>query len=115
MDTFGQRLHILRTRHGLRQTDLAEKIGVCSTHICRYERGLSQPSVHTLKRLSELFGVSNDYLLNGEQKETFEKEVSDEELAILFSKAQQLSAESRHTVKNLLTAFINQEKLKDLV
>lgn len=54
----------LRKQKGLTQLDLAEKLNVSRQAISRWEVGYSVPSTDNLKVLSELYGVSIDYLLN---------------------------------------------------
>lgn len=52
-----------RTRLGIDQSDVAEKLGVSKTTISRWERGESIPTGEYLVKLHELFGCSIDYLL----------------------------------------------------
>lgn len=59
------RLVSLRKQKGLTQLDLAEKLNVSRQAISRWEVGAAVPSTDNLKVLSELYGVSVDYLLNG--------------------------------------------------
>lgn len=56
----------LRKQKGLSQLDLAEKLNVSRQAISRWEVGSAVPSTDNLKVLSELYGVSVDYLLNDE-------------------------------------------------
>lgn len=54
----------LRKQRGLTQLDLAERLSVSRQAISRWEVGTAVPSTDNLKVLSELYGVSVDYLLN---------------------------------------------------
>lgn len=58
----------LRTRHGLTQEDLAEKLYVTRQAVSRWETGETLPNTETLKRLSMLFDVSINTLLGSPQK-----------------------------------------------
>ncbi len=58
-----QRLNQLREASGLRQRDVAEKIGVNIITLSGYEVGRSEPPEEVLVRLAGLYGVSLDYLL----------------------------------------------------
>lgn len=58
----------LRTKHGLSQEELAEKIYVTRQAISRWETGETTPNTETLKLLSKLFGVSINTLLGSPQK-----------------------------------------------
>ena len=56
-------LHELRTRSGLSQDDLAEKVFVTRQAVSRWENGKTVPNTETLKLLSKIFNVSINTLL----------------------------------------------------
>ena len=58
----------LRTKNGLSQDELAEKVFVTRQAVSRWENGETVPNTETLKRLSELFNVSINTLLGSPQK-----------------------------------------------
>ena len=58
----------LRTRNGLSQDELAEKIFVTRQAVSRWENGETIPGVETLKLLSKLFDVSINTLLGSPRK-----------------------------------------------
>lgn len=58
----------LRTKHGLSQDSLAEKIYVTRQAVSRWETGETVPNTETLKLLSKLFHVSINTLLGSPQK-----------------------------------------------
>lgn len=47
---------------GLTQLEVAEKLGVAQAQYARWENGGRNPKDDTVKKLSEIFGVSLDYL-----------------------------------------------------
>ena len=53
----------LRTKNGLSQDELAEKVFVTRQAVSRWENGVTVPSTDTLKLLSKLFNVSINTLL----------------------------------------------------
>ena len=53
----------LRTRQGLSQEELAEKVFVTRQAVSRWENGDTTPNTETLKLLSKLFDVSINTLL----------------------------------------------------
>lgn len=109
---FAQRLRELRRRKDLSQVDLAEKVDVHSTHISRYERGLSRPSADTLKRLADVLGVSGDYLLEGATDEAAKARFEDHELLRRFQEVQDLSDRDKEIVKEFLDAFLTKRQLQ---
>ncbi len=58
-----QRLIALRKEKGLTQAQLAEAINICRQSISDWERGVTRPTQDNLLLLSELYGVSVDYLM----------------------------------------------------
>ncbi len=64
-----EKLTVLRKESGYTQLDLAEKVRVSRQAISKWETGRALPSAENLKYLSELFGVSVDYLLNDDMTE----------------------------------------------
>ena len=56
-------IHELRTKNGLSQDELAEKVFVTRQAVSRWETGDTVPGTETLKLLSKLFDVSINTLL----------------------------------------------------
>lgn len=60
------KIFALRKSKGLSQEDLAEKMNVSRQTVSRWEVGSVSPDADNLKQLSNIFGVTVDYLLNDE-------------------------------------------------
>ena len=60
---FGKRIAVLRRKAGLSQTDLAEKIGVTSQAVSKWECGNAVPDIDTLLDLSHLYKVTINEML----------------------------------------------------
>ncbi len=56
----------LRKRAGMSQEELAEKLNVSRQAVSKWESAQSTPDLNRILQLSELFGVSTDYLLKDE-------------------------------------------------
>jgi len=67
MDT-KNRIFELRTKKGLSQEALAEKVSVTRQAVSRWENGETTPNPETLKRLSVLFDVSINTLLGAPRR-----------------------------------------------
>ena len=61
-------IYDLRTKNGLSQDALAEKVFVTRQAVSRWENGETQPNTETLKLLSGVFNVSINTLLGSPQK-----------------------------------------------
>ena len=60
----------LRVSFGMTQLELAEKLNYTDKAVSKWERGESVPDVTVLKNISDLFGVTVDYLLEAEHEKT---------------------------------------------
>ena len=61
-------IYELRTKNGMSQDELAEKVFVTRQAVSRWENGETVPNTETLKLLSNLFNVSINTLLGSPQK-----------------------------------------------
>ena len=60
----GDKIKLYRENKKMTQNDIADILDVSAGTVSKYESGALEPSIKSLKRLSELFGVSIDELLN---------------------------------------------------
>lgn len=60
-----QRIVELRKRRGMSQGQLAKVLSVSASTEGMYEQGRRTPSIDTLITMSQIFGVSLDYLITG--------------------------------------------------
>ena len=63
--TLGEKIREARSKYGLSQEQLAEKISVSRSAIAKWETDKGLPDVGNLKVLARLLNVSVDYLLTG--------------------------------------------------
>lgn len=67
MESFGQRLMMLRESKELKQKDLAAILNVSIACISQYENGVTMPGYDILSRISQYFGVSIDFLIEDDR------------------------------------------------
>ena len=60
---FMKRISMLRKEKHLNQVGLALKLNVSQKMISAYENGTHQPSIDTLIKMSDIFNVSVDYII----------------------------------------------------
>ena len=66
--SIGERINKLRDERGMTQEELAALLGTCQqTMISQIEKGHKQPSLNTAIELSNIFGVTMDYLCKGKE------------------------------------------------
>lgn len=61
--TFGERLKELRLENELTQLELAKKLFISKSSICKYEKDNNFPEASLLQKIADYFNVSVDYLL----------------------------------------------------
>ena len=83
-----ENLKILRTRKGMSQEELADRLNVVRQTVSKWEKGLSVPDSEMLIRIAEVFEVSVGELLG----ETIVPETERSELQQLSEKLENLNA-----------------------
>ena len=67
--TLGMRIALLRKQKPMTQEELAEKMGVSSQAVSKWENDVSCPDIQLLPRLARLLGVTVDELLSGKSQD----------------------------------------------
>ena len=67
MIMFNEKLRYLRKHQELTQGELAERLKINSATYSKYEQGITEPDIATIKKLANLFDVSIDYLLENDR------------------------------------------------
>lgn len=62
-----EKLQALRRQRGWTQEELAQRLYVSRTAVSKWESGRGIPGIDSLKAISQVFGVSIDSLLSGEE------------------------------------------------
>ena len=113
---FSNNLRYLRKKYDMSQEDLANKLGYKSfTTIQKWESGVSEPSVSTVKKIAEIFGVTIDqitnddlcdrehhYYIDPEAAEIAQAVQQRPELKILFDASRKVSAADLELVISMI-------------
>ena len=108
-----ERIKELRKKRKLSQRELAERINVSQQTVGSWETGRSEPNSDMMLRLSELFGVTLDYLLGKNQtpiwandKDTndLEKFLTDTEGSMTYG-GEDLTEEEKEQVRVAMTTI----------
>ena len=102
--TFGQKLKILLKDNGMTQEDLAERLEVSRQAVGKWVNNKGIPEVGKIIQISELFGVSMDYLL----KEDCDEKGVVEEKAISNKKA--ISNNGYYVSQEMLDGYLSYSK-----
>ena len=63
-----QRIRLLRQSRNMSQVELAKRLNVTKQSVSNWENDNIQPSIEMLIKLSEVFSVSTDYLLDRDSR-----------------------------------------------
>jgi transcriptional regulator with XRE-family HTH domain len=100
----------IRSEKNISQGDLTGMIGMHATHISRYERDLTQPTLDVVRKIAEKLNVSADQLIYGDSDQKAKNNINDQELLNMFSQVQTLNKQDLSCVKALLHAFLFQKE-----
>ena len=113
----------LRDQKGVKDADVAKNTGITKSTFTDWKNGRSSPKADKLEKIANYFGVSIDYLKNGE--ETTEKQayyLNDEtaaiaqeifenkELRMLFDASRNATPEDLLTVRDMMLALKRKER-----
>jgi len=115
--SLGTRIKELRTQKRLKQSELAEIVGLNSyVQIGRYEIGKAKPAADMLSKLARALDTTTDYLVNDDVNDpTITSQLTDKELLKQFKEVELLNAEDRHIVKIFIDAFLTKRHIQELV
>lgn len=68
-DTLGSRIAYLRKQKAMTQEELAEKMGISSQAVSKWENDISSPDIQSLPKLARVLDTTVDELLTGKTQE----------------------------------------------
>lgn len=126
---FGNKLKSLRSNLGKTQEEIAKSLGLSRAAYSHFENGRNEPDYETLKKISEYFHVSTDYLLGRtddplpvrdvdqdlHDEHDYNKELdaflNDDEMSSMFYDYKNWTEEEK---RNLLNILKGQEALRQM-
>ena len=95
----------LRKEQGLSQEAFSEKLGVSRQSVSKWESGVSVPDTEKILAMSELFGVSTDYLLKDAEEVISENDEIEKEPFAEESEAE-YKVKNKIPVRKIIAAVI---------
>ncbi|MBU9695212.1 helix-turn-helix domain-containing protein [Limosilactobacillus portuensis] len=109
MSVTSERITALREQRGWSKTYVAKNLGLNLSTYANYEYGNREPDIKTLADIAELFGVTTDYLIDGNKQLVKEKKIEDDlNKAIDNSRSfdgKPISDKDREIVKKILRGY----------
>ena len=117
--TTGQRIRMARERAGMKQRDLADKLGVSYVNVSQWERDTRNPKYSTLQKISDAVGISVTFLL-GLESTPSDEDIQDIRCGNVHSDVEErwnnseaiMREEKRQALKRELLALLEDEDVK---
>jgi transcriptional regulator with XRE-family HTH domain len=110
----GEKIRLLRTQRKFTQNKLGEMLNIDGKRISYYENGTHVPSTEVLVKLSEIFGVTMDYLVRDNAENLVINKVSDLELLKMFERVDLMEPDDKIIIKGVIETFVLKYKYKEL-
>ena len=111
---FSIRLKELRCDYDMSQTKLAKKLNLKASAISKYEKGITQPSIETLKKLAEIYNVTIDYLVGfSDIKNPYDISKITPLESEFVAKLRQLNFENKIRIDERMTTMIEKRSKND--
>ena len=111
--SLGKTIARLRKEKGWKQVDLANMLGVHSTHITRWETDRVRPRSDALEKLAELFEIPvNQLLVGGKLGLAASFDIEDQELVELLAELPELESEELGALKVILRSFLSRTRMQ---
>jgi transcriptional regulator with XRE-family HTH domain len=110
--TIGENIKRIRKEKNVLQKEAAAAVGLNQSNYNRMENGHREPTVAALKILSELFGVSTDYLIDPEKDIPKDVTVEDKAVQEQLRLIAQLDENDRKMVFQMIEKLLTNQKFK---
>ena len=109
--TIGRRIAQLRKARGIRQTEMAEHLGVTQGKVSAYERGSIRVSCDLLVEISKLLKTSPDELLGFDPPSRVNK-VKDQRLLTRMLQIDRLPKRDKDALLHTINAFLDRLEMR---
>ena len=111
--SIGTNIKKLREQKGLLQKQVAEELGIGNSNYSKIENGVREITVKELQKLSKLFDMSLDQIVNFDGDIPEEVTLQDKSNMEQLNLINQLDDEDRDTVFKVIDTMLTKKKFKD--
>lgn len=111
--TVGEKIKQVRKEKGLKQKAVALEIGLDQSNYNKIENGRREPSVEVLQKLSVIFGVTVDDLLNPDNNQPSPVTVENKTVTEKIRLIEQLEDEDKSVIYKMLDTMLTKKKFQD--
>jgi len=109
-----EKIKLLRKRKGISQQELAELTGLNMSYVSRLENGHHEPSIEVIRKMTQIFEVSADYLLNDNEGD-LEINIKGRDLADRIRLIESLPDRKKEALMEIIDDMLTNEKLRALL
>lgn len=106
-------IKLIREQIELKQIEVANHIGVDKSGYSKIEKGTRSISVEELQKMSQLFNMTTDQIINYDGAIPKEITIEDKSTVEQMRLIQQLDEEDRQTIFKLIDKLLTYKKFKD--
>jgi transcriptional regulator with XRE-family HTH domain len=103
----------IREEKNLKQIEVANFIGVDKSAYCKIEKGLRALTVEELQKMSQLFEMTTDQIINYDGKIPQEVMIEDKSSTEQMKLIQQLDEEDKQAVFRIIDKMLTTKRFKD--
>ncbi len=103
----------IREEKGLKQIEVASPINVDKSAYRKIEKGLRSITVEELQKMTQLFNMTTDQILNFDGKIPTEVTIEDKTAVEKMHLIQQLDDDAKQTIFKLIDKMLTNKKFKD--
>ncbi|NJK98331.1 MAG: helix-turn-helix transcriptional regulator [Bacteroidales bacterium] len=111
--SLGETIKKIREQKGMLQKQVAAELGIGPTNYNKLEKGNREPSIKELQKLSDLFDMGIDQILNFEGEVPREVTVEDKTEKEQVKLINQLDEDDKQTVFKIVDTMLTKKKFKD--
>jgi transcriptional regulator with XRE-family HTH domain len=111
---FNEKIKALRNKAKLSQQELANQLNIHVTRVSKIENGHLLPSIDIVRRLTKIFNISADQLIN-EDKEDLKVSVQDKEFNEQVALINQLDEDEKNALLKIIDSMLTKKRMKDLI
>ena len=112
----GTKIRQLRKARAWSQAELAERLAIHMNHVSKLETGKFTPSIDLLKKMTEVFEVSADFLISDEDAADVTRiDLHNRSLMEKLKFIQELEEADQQAILNVLETYITKKKMRDLL
>jgi transcriptional regulator with XRE-family HTH domain len=109
----GENIKKIRKEKGLQQKQVALELGIDQSNYNKIENGKREPSIELLDKLSKLFGISVDEILNPDKDVPKEVTVEDKTTMEKLRLIQELDEDERNIIYKMIDKMLTNKKFRD--